>query len=281
MLAFIHIPKTGGQSITKSMLRSSFGIRHCDVLPWFGENDITPFNASDLAMITKIYPFLQSIAGHSVMLHVNLDIVVSNIQYLAFVREPVSQYISHYNYRRTHKEPGISFRQWLDREEFHNHQTKMLAGCEDTNLAIQLIDDKQAFIGLTEHFDDSLVLFKQLFARGLDIAIQRRNEASNKNYAVDILSSPRNIEMIVERCKSDIQLYDYIKENLYPSYCKEYGNRLKQDVLAFQQTKGQVNHLNILLNRAYRNIVYKPIRHIVRSRRLESLGNSAKREGTA
>ena len=38
MLTFIHIPKTAGSTMNLA-LRSSFGVRHCDVRKLYREND--------------------------------------------------------------------------------------------------------------------------------------------------------------------------------------------------------------------------------------------------
>lgn len=263
-LAFVHVPKTGGQTITYSLLRSSFGIRHCDVLPWLGENIVDPFLAEDLRLVQRIHPRLDSIAGHSVMLYVDLYSVCPDIQYYAFVREPVAQYVSHYQYIRQHVEPDLKFEDWLQRERYHNNQTKMFAGNASVSDAIKLIHKKCAFVGLTERFDESLLLFKTLFAKNLNIAYESKNVASDRTIVRDLLARASTYDAIAQFCQADLELYEYVANELYPTYQSEYGKTLEKDVVTYQSDRGRLQSYNILANRAYRNLVYKPARKLYR-----------------
>jgi hypothetical protein len=136
----------------------------------------------------------------------------------------------------------------------------MLAGNENVDEAIRLIHEKKVFIGLTERFDESLLLFKTLFCRELNIAYTRRNVApdSYRTIARDLLASEETRDTIIEISKSDIELYQYIANELYPQYCREYGDGLAEDVAKYQRNRSKLNRTNVLLNRIYRNLVYKP-----------------------
>src|SRR3990170_1027659 len=63
MLVFIHINKTGGSTV-RYILRSSFGLHHCEVEPWHARWTGSPFSTSDLQRVRKLYPHLESIGGH-------------------------------------------------------------------------------------------------------------------------------------------------------------------------------------------------------------------------
>src|SRR3972149_5099314 len=94
LLAFIHIEKTAGETM-KWILRSSFGISHCDIS---SDNVFKPLLSRQLSKIEKIYPFLQSIAGHPVTPYMNLDTISRPIQYFTLLRAPLKQLASYFQY---------------------------------------------------------------------------------------------------------------------------------------------------------------------------------------
>lgn len=265
MLAFVHVAKTGGKTISW-MLRGSFGVRHCDILPWQGVNGVDPIWADGLRRAQRLHIPLKSIAGHSVMLYADLEQVDPGLQHFAFVREPLARAASMYQFRVLNSEPDLTFDEWLGRQIHHNHQTKMMAGSTSVDDAIRIIRKKRAFVGLTERFDESLVLFRQLLAPELDIAYERRNASRNQAVAKELLSSSGVREALSRVYESDLALYDYIANELYPTYCREYGGRLTEDVAEYRQNRGQLNRRNVFLNRVYRNLVYKPALHLHRWR---------------
>jgi len=65
MLVFIHINKTAGRTV-RYILRSSFGLRHCEVEPWHAPGQIRPFRAmicSACAGFTPTWKALAAIAS--------------------------------------------------------------------------------------------------------------------------------------------------------------------------------------------------------------------------
>ena len=63
MLVFIHINKTAGRTV-RYILRSSYGLRHCEVEPWHASWTDPPFSTHDLQRLRRFYPNLESIGGH-------------------------------------------------------------------------------------------------------------------------------------------------------------------------------------------------------------------------
>lgn len=253
MIAFLHIPKSAGVTVNL-ILRSSFGLRHCDVEPWHARAPIA-FLSDDLQRLYRFYPHLRSIAGHRVVAYGGLEEVCSNIQYFALLRDPLKRCASLYQYvtRKGHK---FVFEDWIQRNR--DAQTRQIAGVADVDVAIKVIQDKRVFIGLTERFDESILLFKAFFANDLNIAYKRMNVARDNTLAENILASEYKRQMLIEANQADLDLYAYVRQELYPSYCREYGNTLDRDVANCQRNQDKLNQRNIVLNRLYRNLVYKP-----------------------
>ena len=160
MLVFIHIQKTAGSTV-RYILRSSFGLRHCEVEPWQAKSTGPDFSNYDLQRLRKLYPDLESIAGHRVTGRVDLQENGTDFRYFTFMRHPLKLAASYFQYNV--QERGLKdlvFEEWVQREWPSNRQTKMIAGVADVEEAIRIIKAKQVFVGLTERFDESMVLLK-------------------------------------------------------------------------------------------------------------------------
>ena len=158
MLVFVHINKTAGTTV-RYILRSSYGARHCDVEPWEGTWSDRPFSTPDLLRVRRIYPRLLSIAGHRITGHANLQAPDIDFRYFTFLRDPVSMCASRFQYQLGHrKRKDLIFEKWIQGDWVRNAQTQRIAGTANASDAISIIDKREMFVGLTEFFDESLVL---------------------------------------------------------------------------------------------------------------------------
>jgi hypothetical protein len=260
-LAFIHVQRTGGTTV-KWMLRSSFGMRHCDVESWRSVD--TPVSASDLIRLHRFYPVLKSIAGHQVVPHSDLTAICPRIQYFIFLRDPVKRLASYHQLNVQIRPRTHILEDWLRQDDIRDGQTRQITGTVDVDSAIRMIHDKGIFVGLTECFDESLLLLKSLLVNDLNIAYVRKNVASDNSLAKRTLADDRTRQMIVDATRADRELYDYVKRELYPSYRREYGSSLDQDLARLRQNRHGYNSRNVVLNRLQRNLVYKPALHLYR-----------------
>jgi hypothetical protein len=95
MLAVVHIHKTAGTTLS-GVLKHANGGTHCDVL---AEDPQAPFfSAEDLRHLRRFYPRLRSILGHDVRAYSDLETVMPDIEWVAFLREPLTRTASHYQY---------------------------------------------------------------------------------------------------------------------------------------------------------------------------------------
>ena len=98
MLVFIHISKTAGRTI-RYIQRSSYGLHHCEVQPWYDRRKGPPFSSEDLHRLRKIYPTLKSIAGHHVRGYVDLQENNTEFRYFTFMRDPLKRQASYYQFK--------------------------------------------------------------------------------------------------------------------------------------------------------------------------------------
>lgn len=265
MLAFVHIEKTDGTSIFW-ILRSTFGIRHCDAQPWYARFTPTPFSPHDLRLLRRLYPRLESIAGHRITPYAGLEEVYPHIRYFAFLRDPLKRCASYFQYVTQLHGETRAFEDWIQTEFPRNMETKRLTGSDDVNAAVRMIEEKDIFVGLVERFDESLLLLKSRVANNLNISYERLNVAFDNTPAQHLLRSERTRQMLVEANQSDLELHAYVEQQLYPAYRREYGTGLDQDVVNYQQNRGRFDRRNVIVNRVYRNLVYKPALKLYRWR---------------
>jgi hypothetical protein len=265
VLVFIHINKTAGSTV-RYILRSTFGVNHCEVEPWHAPWSDPPFSSSDLQRLRKIYPHLQSIAGHRVTGYVDLHENGTKFKYFSFMREPLKTCASRFQYNiQYRKKKNLVFEEWIQKDWTRDHQTKMFAGVTDVQKAIQTIKEKSIFIGLTERFDESMILLKALLVNNLNISYQPVNVARKNSIAENLLSDEKTRQMLIEANRADLELYDFVKNELYPSFQRAYGPKLEVDVASYHNNRDKnFNSQNITLSRMKQYLIYKPALYLYR-----------------
>jgi hypothetical protein len=260
MLAFIHIQKTAGTTM-KWILRNSFGIHHCDVEQVMPAKDpIPPLLPDDLRWICKIHPQLESIAGHSVTPYAGLEDIGQEIKYFSMLRSPTKQVASFFQFYCAYTGQQPKFEEWLAQEWTRNMQTTRLAGTGDAKAAREIILKKNIFIGLQEKFDESLLLLKTLVDQRLNIRYISQRIAPSQTVARELLNSGYYRKMIEDAVRADLELYEWVTQELYPSYQNRYCQLTGLAVSEFKRDNGRQGFSrNWMLNRMYRNGVYKPL----------------------
>lgn len=272
MLVFIHINKTAGSTV-RYILRSTFGLRHCEVEPWHARWTGPPFSADDLQRLRKLYPRIESIGGHRLRGYIDLGGNGVEPNYFTFMRDPLKTCASRFQYNIQYRgKTDLVFEQWIQQDWPRNAQTKMIAGKADVDEALRVIRARHIFVGLTEHFDESMVLLRGLVASRLNIAYKRVNVARNNTLAQELLANPRTRQMLIEANQVDLALYDVVRRELYPALQRAYGPTLPKDVAAFQAARdAHFNSWNLTLSRLKQYAVYRPLLALYR-RRLRSGG---------
>jgi hypothetical protein len=276
MYAFVHIEKTGGTTML-SILRRSFGPRHCDLrLPLAkrkkeSPDQRTPASASDLRRVRRIYRNLLGISGHGVKAYADLELEAPGIRYITILRDPVARYKSHFLNR------GLShtrddFDAWIASPWTHNWQSKMVAGQASAEKAIDLLKSRFGFVGITERFDESLVLladwfksdsFKPVYRAKNRLADKiRPRDAARAKYDMSYLDSPETRQRILEANAEDVRLFDYGSQVMYAGQVARYEGDLDRAVGELRARNQAATRLSEPWEGALlRNYVYKPLLH--------------------
>jgi hypothetical protein len=261
MLAFIHIEKAAGSTIS-SILRRSYGLRHAEVCGWRNawstEDDLVL--PEDLERTRWIFPALQSIAGHGVKPYAGLERVCPGIRYYTFLREPLDRCASHFQFQIQVMKKRVSFEQWIRTAGYRNFQTQKLTGGEDAAAAIEMLEQRIEFVGLMERFNESLVMLRRRFPdEPLDICYRAKNVATDSSIKKQLLDDTASRELLVQANQEDCKLYDYVRKALYPRQQRQYGESLAADVLRFQEAnRTHGSSRQPLLPLLVRHLVFRP-----------------------
>lgn len=274
MYAFVHIDKTAGRTV-RAVLRRSFGAGHCEIRTPYARRPDDPndrsvyVTAGDLRRVMRIYRRLRGIAGHNVKPYSDLDAACPDIRYCTLLRDPVRRYLSHYKNKAGtyHRE---DFERWASDASMHDFQTKTLAGEASAQKAIDLLGSRIGFVGLTESFDESLLMLGQWLGEpGFRPEYRPVNRLADKQRARDAVREQADLgyldePAVRERLRAmnslDLQVYDFAVRELYPRQLAAYRGNLEADVAALRERNQRVAELREPLSgRLLRNWVYKPM----------------------
>jgi hypothetical protein len=194
---FVHLSKTAGTSFRQSVEKNY------PVWKDYG-NKVSHtsepvqrllYDANDIYPLKKEFQNQKScwITGHVPL--AKYSDLVSTRSIITFVREPISQILSHYNHFVTHHKFKGDLDTFLKRPAMVNFQSKHLA-----QLPLGLI----GYIGLTEEYTESVGLINDFFQ--LEIDVQHINKNPTKSLIKEALSNNQS-RLITELNQGDISMY--------------------------------------------------------------------------
>ncbi len=266
MYAFIHIPKTAGSTF-RHILRLSFGPRHCDIKAPMGKRASHGWiDAADLRRSRRVYPWLDGVAGHRVTCFAGLQNGAPGVRFVTFLRDPHKRFLSHFqHHQRGRGTPSTreDFLAFCADPRWRNVQTRWIGGSEDPATALAAIDRNRVFVGLTEDFDTSLVLFRAWLGHPrLNIHYAPRNRAPNPA-TLDARADPELAAALEEANRSDVLLYRHAVDKVFPRQVAAYRGDLARDVARFRElNRGHVDRREPAWARLKRNYFYKPLLHL-------------------
>lgn len=262
MYAFIHIPKTAGTTL-RYLFRRSFGAQHCDVKCPKHCRETTPWLMSqNLKSMQTVYPSLSGVSGHRVCCFTDLKIAFPEIRYFTFLRDPVKRFISafHYTYRGQPEQWTIdNLEKYALNPVARNLQTKWVCGQEDSSKAIETLTTEIGLVGLTENFDESLLLLRRWLNNSkFNINYQVRRVAKGKPH-LPYYTDPYLIDLIKNANQHDIILYEYAVNELFPKQVSEYGEKFNFDLSCLLKEQETFQDFSEpLWGKIKRDLIYKP-----------------------
>jgi len=253
MLAVVHIHKTAGTTLA-GVLKHANGGTHCDVL---AEDAAAPyFSAADLRRLRRWYPRLRSILGHDVRVYSDLETEVPDVHWVAFLREPLTRTASHYQYDVQRGGVDLPFEEWITHDAVRDRQTRILAGPGGTAEEAIALLGRFAFVGLTERFDESLVMLGRR-AGIRDLRYAKKWVAPHDDIKQRLLSDPPTREMLVAVNREDLAVYEHVRREVYPKQQAEYGITLDTDVAWFRRHNQETTQRRMYASLRYAAYVAK------------------------
>lgn len=209
LLVFSHIPKTAGTSFNY-LLRGYFG---SSLLAARHRGGVTAtYTKDNLLRDSRYFRHLRCVSGHSLKPYEPLDINGYQLRWFTFLRNPVDRLISHYIHQLTSNVDlyNVGIEEWMARFNRSNLMTRHIAGEEDVEMAIDILTSRFSFVGFTEHFKDSLSLFRETFH--LDDFSPTQGKARmtvrDKGLRESIYAEESLLSVIRENNVLDIELYE-------------------------------------------------------------------------
>lgn len=233
-LFFVHIPKTAGSTFQKFLSRVYEGDPcFCNVYPSWEDarGPATSYGWSGR---------LSAMAGHFQFgLHLKaevLPLIESEVRCITFLRDPVLRVVSQYNHLLNSDVPEHqdiiakhpTLEAFLAHPWTQDLQTYFVSGWkhvdvlrdpdEVTRVSIENLRDQFASFGLTERFDESLILFAHALGWPLPsyTSINLSSERARRIRVEDL--SPSLIARIENVNRCDLALYEYA-QSLFSDRC--------------------------------------------------------------
>jgi hypothetical protein len=269
----VHIDKTGGRTV-RAVLRNSLGAGHCEIRTPYARRPADPndrtvhVTGDDLRKVRRIYRHLRGIAGHNVKPYSDLATACPDIRYFTWLRDPVQRWLSHYK-NKAGTYGRADFERWASAEWTHDFQTRTLAGDANAARAIDLLARRVGFVGITEAFDESLLMLGQWLAEPdyrpeyrpvnqLEGKMRRR-DATREQSDLSYLDEPAVRARLREINAVDQQVYDYAVREIFERQRQAYAGDLAADVAALRERNRRLAvWREPLSSRLLRNWVYKP-----------------------
>ena len=217
---FLHIEKAGGSTLHNILANfyNSSEVLHLEYMS-NGERELKALDVSKLKLVK----------GHVVFgAHQYLG---ADWKYYSMLRNPIDRAISYYYYVRQkkshHHSKLIAEKNWdmstyireAQNLQMDNGQLRYISGSDkpfgkvdesDLKLAISNIENHFLAVGLTERFDESLIVLYNLLGWHRYPVYEKANV--NKNRQKEQNLSKDDMKLIEDMNYYDLKLYDYVKQ---------------------------------------------------------------------
>ena len=228
ILVFSHMMKTAGTSLSKHLIEY-YGKKVHIVPGGLSLRSKDMYNKHRLIEdYHKKKKELRVLIGHPVRPWIDLQTDDINLHWFTFVREPEKRYLSHFihDYYKTNHFTHKKYKnmisknilEWEKIDKNSNYQCKFLSNEPNAQKAIDILEEKFDWVGITEEYKNGIISFKDKFKLN-DLYVEEIK--SNKSLASNEMKNQivRNYkEFIYEKNVEDRKLYEYVKKNIWPKF---------------------------------------------------------------
>jgi hypothetical protein len=270
LIVFIHIERCGGTTLNHSMLSNFTGV-FAPVYKTTVNQKSEEFIKLDYALVDikqliDFYPWTRFIGGHHTRAYIDYsDVTKSEVFYLTFLRNPVERYLSHFNFQRISMGIDWKLDEFLSNPRFNNWQTFRIAGIQDISVAKKILLERFNFVGITERYNESLVLLKHILnISNFRIAYPLKNSIADKSNpgAIEIIKFDKldlkHRNLIMKNNELDIELYEFVRNELYPRYLNKISAaKLKNEIEKLERSNSSFkeNKVKRLINKIARKYI--------------------------
>ena len=259
-IVFIHIERAGGTSLHHLLHYNFKNYKTINPYYLYTNKEEAFFRLENLKKLLQRYPKLDGIGGHTTRSFLNYESAVNNpIFYITFLREPISRYMSHFNYQRQVMNINWSIEDFIEDEYFNNFQTKRIIGEANFKKAYNELL-KYSFVGLSEEYNQSLLMLsKKIDWYNFNPLYEKKNEIPSKSKSIKFSELDKEVqEKIISNNSIDIELYNAVKSEIYYKQKKDYKGNLEKDLIEFEQ---QLLQYRYRFFKKYFNKINKAIFH--------------------
>lgn len=234
-LFFLHIPKAAGTTFYDILYRN---YPHRTIAKIDGTLPVE--SAKEICQwLPEKKKKIQVVMGHMLYgMHMHFP---GEYTYITFLRDPVKRVLSLYNHIMTvpqhplHKkaiERKLTLSSFVDEgftSELSNDQVRRISGCNVEEIgekqfetAKEKLEVEFSFVGITEYFDESLVLLEKDFTKWTHFNYTRQNVGQQLGKQERESELPIVLDKMRECNIWDIKLYEFAKEQFDKSI-RSYG----------------------------------------------------------
>lgn len=234
---YIHMEKCGGMSLHHAL---RYALPGYEVLKpwWYWSNEPDNFlSLKELRMLRRLHPTIRGVGGHTTRAYAGYEAEIKEpIFYFTFLRDPIARYLSHLNHQVNKMGVAWAVDEFLKEKRFNNLMTRRIAGCDDLDLAKSRLRDDFGMVGLFESYDKSLVILSSMmFGVPNRLHYEHMNDSESETKVRFNDLSPDQQAMVIENNALDIELYEWIKNDVFPAYVDRYIGDLENDLDRFRK----------------------------------------------
>ena len=236
-LCFVHVERAGGTTL-KQLLANLFPT-YVSLKPWYcwANEPENCFMPAELVVLHRWLPFLAGVGGHTTRSWLDYEGAVGREVFrFTFMRDPIKRYMSHFNYQRIMMGVDWRIEEFLAESRFDNYHTRRYAGHASVERAKRALDEEFDFVGLTDRFDESVLLFRDALGEPqLSVLYERVNALPDAGVLQFEELSTEIQERIRDANALDLELYEYARDRVFPRFVERFDGDLAASVARHQE----------------------------------------------